>query len=48
MARLNLIEYMNHHGFDCLDMSRIILTLASVRGSIVRIVDNPTREILRP
>lgn len=46
MARLNLIEYMNHHGFDCLDMSRIIRILEATDGKIVKITENPERKVL--
>lgn len=43
-----IIEYMNIQGFDVLDMSRIIRILEVTGGKIVKIVDNPKREILRP
>ena len=46
MARMTILEYMAHHGFTVLDMSRIILTIASVNGSIVRIVDNTDGKLL--
>lgn len=46
MVRMNLIQYMNHHWFDCHTMSMIILILNSTGGSIVAIVDNPERKVL--
>lgn len=42
---MNLIQYMNHHGFDCLDMSRIIKCL-ELGGNIVAITYNPMRIVL--
>lgn len=43
---MKLLEYMAHHNFDILDMSRLILILKSTGGSIVAIVDNPERKVL--
>lgn len=42
---MNLIEYMNHHDFDVLDMSRIIKCL-ELGGEIVAIVENPDKILL--
>lgn len=45
---MNKTDWMKHHGFDFMDMHRIVVALWVFNGSIVAIVENFMRRLLRP